>query len=160
MSIHLAKEHGKPALHRRRQLLSVLNAAATLTGLEHAHGVLQVVLLGKKHMAELNQSFLNHQGPTDVLTFDLRQTAKLTATDACPVIAEIDVCPEVAADFANAHGGNASRELVLYIVHGMLHLCGHDDLTSKDRRAMRGAEKQTMAALAQRFSLDDFICPQ
>lgn len=161
MSISLAKEAGRPALRRRRQLLTVLKAAATLAGLEHEHGVIAVCLLGKKHMAELNEAFLNHHGPTDVLTFDLRQDARLappaSTGDDEPVIAEIDVCPAVAVEYVDAHGGNPSRELVLYIVHGMLHLSGEDDQTPAARRAMRAAEKRVMDALSQRFDLERFF---
>ena len=157
MSISLAKEAGQPVLRRRRQLLTVLKAAAELAGLEHAHGVVAVCLLGTKHMAALNEAFLNHHGPTDVLTFDLRQDARPAAGDGEPVIAEIDVCPAVAVEYANAHGGSPSRELVLYIVHGMLHLAGEDDLTPSARRAMRAAEKRVMDALSQRFDLERFI---
>ena len=161
MSISLAKEAGRPALRRRRQLLTVLKAAATLAGLEHEHGVIAVCLLGKKHMAELNEAFLNHHGPTDVLTFDLRQDARPSAPaitdDDELVIAEIDVCPAVAVEYVGAHGGNPSRELVLYIVHGMLHLSGEDDQTSAARRAMRAAEKRVMDALSQRFDLERFF---
>jgi len=161
MSISLAKEAGRPALRHRQQLLTVLKAAATLAGLEHEYGVIAVCLLGKKHMAELNEAFLNHHGPTDVLTFDLRQDARPSAPaitdDDELVIAEIDVCPAVAVEYVGAHGGNPSRELVLYIVHGMLHLSGEDDQTPAARRAMRAAEKRVMDALSQRFDLERFF---
>jgi len=110
-------------------------------------------------MAELNEAFLNHHGPTDVLTFDLRDNAQSGARpgDDVQVIAEIDVCPAVAVDYATAHGGSPSRELVLYIVHGMLHLSGEDDQSPAARRAMRAAEKRVMDALTQRFDLEHFI---
>lgn len=158
MKISLAKEAGQPVLRRRRQLLTVLKAAAELVGLGHERGLIEVCLLGKKRMAELNESFLSHQGPTDVLSFDLRQDARRKSDDDSEtVIAEIDVCPAVAVEYANAHGGCPSRELVLYIVHGMLHLAGEDDLTPSARRAMRAAEKRVMGALSQRFDLERFI---
>jgi probable rRNA maturation factor len=157
MSIRLAKTPCPPALRRRRQLLQVLASAAELCGLQHEDGVLQVCLLSKKRMAELNELFLGHQGPTDVLSFDLRQDARSLPGDEPPVIAEIDVCPAVALEYAAEHGGSPSRELVLYIVHGMLHLVGEDDQTRGARRAMRAAEKRVMDALGQRYDLEAFI---
>ena len=161
MSISLAKEAGRPALRRRRQLLTVLKAAATLAGLEHECGVIAVCLLGKKHMAELNEAFLNHHGPTDVLTFDLRQDARPSAPaitdDDELVIAEIDVCPAVAVEYVGAHGGNPSRELVLYIVHGMLHLTDYDDLEPESQQRMRAAENRVMTALQKKFNLTEFF---
>ena len=102
-------------------------------------------------MAELNERHLQHHGSTDVLTFDLRN--ETISIDDDPqdenVTAEIYICPEVAVQYATEHQLDPSRELLLYAVHGMLHLAGYDDIEDDDRAKMRQAEARVMNKLEE-----------
>ena len=154
MKVRLSKERGSCPLHCRERLKRVLDYAQELAGLGACQGTLNVIVTSKATMQAMKWDFLRHEGATDVLTFDLReQNLPCEEEDA----AEIYVCPEVAFDFSNQFGTTPSYELVLYMVHGMLHLAGEDDLDETARKSMRGAEARVMEALKKRHSLEGFI---
>src|SRR5215472_11378625 len=79
----------------------------------------------------LNQRYLQHDEPTDVLSFPLSdaKAAKLSG--------ELVIGVEVALEQATQRGHDVQVELALYVIHGLLHLCGYDDHDDDDRRAMR-----------------------
>ena len=98
-----------------------------------------VVLVDDPTLAELHGRFLGDPSPTDVMSFDL-------GDDGGPV-GELYVSVDRAAAVAAARGVRVERELALYLVHGALHLCGHDDHEDDDRAAMRAAERAVLASL-------------
>ena len=120
------------------------------------HDTLDIVLVDSPTISEINETFLHHQGSTDVITFDYRDETTLPQEEN-PVSGEIFVCLEVANDAAARHGTTFSEEVVLYCAHGMLHLAGLDDHSAADRAKMRSAEARVMAALRQRFVLTDLF---
>ena len=155
MTPKLNKARHSPPLRHRDRLAAILRMACELTGLNEAPGILQFVLLGQDDIIHMNQTFLGHEGATDVITFDLRPTDRQPEEDE--VCGEIYVCPEVAVAAAAKYGTTPSRELVLYLVHGMLHLSGYDDIEPEDIPNMRAAEARVLAALEKRHSLEGFI---
>lgn len=155
MKAKLVKQRGTLPLSNRSRLLRIMSLALKLTGLDKEPGILQVILTETSTMAELNKSFLNHEGKTDVLTFDLRDENEHYTDEDC--VAEVYVCPEVACEFAEKFGTTPSHELVLYIVHGMLHLSGEDDMDDEARKSMRSAESRVLSALSEVYSLEGFI---
>lgn len=94
---------------------------------------LDVVFLDDLRMAEVNWRHLRHRGPTDVLTFDYGYGS-----------AEILISLDVAARQARHHRQTFRDELTLYLVHGMLHLAGFNDQTSKQRLRMREEERRLL----------------
>ena len=61
------------------------------------------------------------------------------------ILGDIFVCPKTAIDYAAKSGQDPYLEVrMLYIVHGLLHLMGYDDIESQDRKRMRAAEKRHM----------------
>ncbi len=159
MNIRLIKQRGVMPLKCRARLVRVLKLAQELAGLGEETGTLNLILTPSDVMATMNEAYLGHEGRTDVLTFDLRDTevAHLQVDDAEECVAEVYVCPDVAVEYSAKFGTTPSRELVLYLVHGMLHLAGEDDLEEEARLSMRKAENRVMTALAERFSLEGFI---
>ncbi len=159
MNIRLIKQRGVMPLKFRARLLRVLKLAQELAGLGEETGTLNLILTPSDVMATMNETYLGHEGRTDVLTFDLRDTevAHLQADEVEECVAEVYVCPDVAVEYSAKFGTTPSRELVLYMVHGMLHLAGEDDLEEEARLSMRKAENRVMTALAERFSLEGFI---
>jgi probable rRNA maturation factor len=87
----------------------------------------------------LNRQFLEHDYPTDVLSFALSEPPRLEGE----IVASIDTAVREAA----AAGWSAAEELLLYVVHGALHIVGHDDHDSDDAAAMRAAEQSVLARL-------------
>jgi probable rRNA maturation factor len=89
----------------------------------------------------LNLRYLKHDEPTDVLSFPLSEpgTKKLSG--------ELVIGAEVALVRAREHGHDVQAELGLYVIHGLLHLCGFDDHEDADARAMRERERHYLARL-------------
>ncbi len=159
MEITLYKSRGGLPLKNRARFIRMLREAQEVCGLGGEQGTLQVILLPSQKMAEMNWAHLKHEGATDVLTFDLRDEA-LPVCDPQDVVAEIYVCPEVAVEYASAHGLDASRELSLYAIHGMIHLTGQDDIADDDRAEMRRKEAAAFAELEKKgVRFDGFIQP-
>jgi probable rRNA maturation factor len=96
---------------------------------------LSLALVGDKKMADLHLQFLGIPGPTDVLTFPLELDKK-----GRPVSGEVVICVPEARRRCAENGGNLPRELLLYSLHGLLHLCGHDDRTSRGFQRMHRKE--------------------
>lgn len=94
-------------------------------------------------MTALNESFVNHEGPTDVITFDFRDEYNIYEDEEVSA-GEIYVCPAVAADRAAEFNNDFDSELMLYIIHGFLHLFGYDDKTDEDQTDMTHAENRSM----------------
>lgn len=108
--------------------------------LEHAGRLdlhVSLLLTDDAEIARLHAKFLDDPTPTDVISFDLDGQA------------EIVVSVETAKRTANSHGHSLRAEVALYVVHGLLHVCGFDDIAPRDRARMRAAER----AVLQRLSL-------
>lgn len=100
-------------------------------------------------MTRLNETFLHHQGSTDVLAFDYTEggcTQRL--------IGEIFVCAAEAGLQALRFRTTWQSELVRYVVHGVLHLLGHDDHSPANRRKMKQLENHLLKVLTRRFDLN------
>ena len=112
------------------------------------HGVLEEASVQKAHVSvvvvddptihDLNRRFLDHDYPTDVLSFQL-------APGPRNLEGEVIVSADTARSSAQRFGWSAWGELLLYVVHGTLHLVGYDDDTSKHQAAMRAQEQAHLA---------------
>ena len=121
---------------------------------------LSLVFLPDRAMAELNESSLNHQGPTDVICFDLRASEpRMPKGEEFDTDVEIYVCPDVARREAEKRALPYAREVVLYVVHGLLHAAGEDDLVPAKKRRMRRREKQLLAILEKEFQFESVFGP-
>jgi probable rRNA maturation factor len=87
----------------------------------------------------LNRDYLGHDWPTDVISFPL------SALDEPVLTGEVVVSAEMACAQARAIGVEPYEELALYIVHGLLHLCGFDDHDGADAQRMRQREGELLA---------------
>ena len=90
-------------------------------------------------IAGLNKRFLNHEGPTDVITFPYSRGKKLEGE----VVIGVEMAQREAAD----RGHDVNTELCLYVIHGTLHLCGYDDRTKRDASEMRKKERAYLKQL-------------
>jgi len=92
----------------------------------------------KKLITELHREFFQDPTPTDCISFPVDDEH----------LGEIFVCPKVALEYARKKGLDPWRETILYLVHGILHLIGYDDLTAPKKRRMRVMEKKCMTHLS------------
>jgi probable rRNA maturation factor len=89
----------------------------------------------------LNREHLDHDWPTDVISFVFENEAGQVDGE---IIASIDTAARVAQQAA----WPTEDELLLYVIHGLLHLAGLDDINPEDRVKMRQAERECLIALA------------
>lgn len=125
---------------------------------------LSVIFVAEADIAELNESFLGKPGPTDVLSFpidaadlDLAPTtggatrgpdrAPLDPSDLPMLLGDVVICPKVAAEQAPTHAGNLDDELALLVVHGILHVLGHDHAEPDETAVMRRRELELLEQL-------------
>ena len=85
-------------------------------------------------MAKVHAEFLGDPAPTDVMTF---------------AHGEILISAETAAREAQAHGEPLERELIRYVVHGLLHLNGHEDKAPEQAAAMWAAQEKVVGELSR-----------
>ena len=150
-----------------RRLTQIADAFLAELGIERAE--LGVYLVAIPEITRLNEQFLRHQGSTDVIAFDYSDrggqcfvtapTDKVMPKRCPPVHGEIFICVDEAVRQARQFRTSWESELVRYLVHGVLHLLGHDDSHAGARRKMKGEEDRLLRVLSQRFSLAQLARP-
>ena len=93
-------------------------------------GQLNIVFVTDKRIRALNKKYLNRDRATDVLAFDMRQGCLPKGAEA--FFGDVVISAETALGNARRFGTSAEKEIVLYLIHGLLHLLGYTD--SKDSR--------------------------
>ncbi len=91
---------------------------------------------------QLNREHLEHDWPTDVISFVFEVDPSKTHIEG-EIIASMDTAVRMSPEA----GWSPEDELLLYIVHGLLHLAGLDDIQPEDQLAMRAAERECLLAL-------------
>jgi probable rRNA maturation factor len=137
LTLTITATTGKP--HARR-LARLLRKAHSL--LKTRVQELSVAIVGDKQMADLHESFMGIRGPTDVLTFELDHDPKGHVTAG-----EVVVNLHEAARAARDHRVPVADELLLYALHGLLHLSGYDDTTKNAYTKMHRKEDEILTAL-------------
>jgi probable rRNA maturation factor len=105
-------------------------ARATLLGEGIADTELSISLVTEEEIAELHRRYLREEGPTDVLSFPLDEEA---GEDGVRMLGDVVIAPAVAA---RNNPEDPASELRLLLVHGILHLLGHDHTERADRESM------------------------
>lgn len=125
--------------------------AARLAGLPDAFDwELAVRFVGDRAMAQANEEFVGHEGTTDVITFSYFDDPDSLFPGEAAV--ELIICVDAALrEGASRSDSSYSREMVLYLVHGLLHSAGEDDLSPGPRRRMRRREREVLAVLETEF---------
>lgn len=114
---------------------------AVLEGEKEGDYEISLAFVDNPTIHALNKRYLNHDEPTDVLSFPLSDPG------AKKLSGELVIGVEVAQQQAAEHGHDVQAELALYIIHGLLHLCGYDDKTDAAAKEMRARERHYLAAL-------------
>jgi probable rRNA maturation factor len=105
-----------------------------------AHGELTLTFVDRAEIAALNAEHLGKDGPTDVLSFPLDADDETPQPGVPVLLGDVVVCPAVAADQASAHAGTVDDEVALLVVHGVLHVLGHDHADPAEGSRMRERE--------------------
>lgn len=113
-----------------------------------------VVLVDVDVMTELNREHMGGDGPTDVLSFPIDDTPADGPAGSPRLVGDIVVCLDVAAANAPTHAGTLNDELALLLVHGTLHLLGHDHASDAERDEMWALERRLLGDLWGAFPRD------
>ena len=122
---------------------------------------LSVLFVGETEMAELNEQYMGKDGVTDVLAFplDAHEVTQIAVPsgsargpDRSPVdpgdvpllLGDVVICPGVAKQQAPSHAGTLEDEIALLLVHGVLHVLGHDHAEADEATAMRAVERRLL----------------
>ena len=116
----------------------VRNAAVAALRAERVKdAMLSITFVGRATISRLNRRYLGHHGATDVISFGLGRAGRRG-----PVVGDVYTCAEVARDNAKRQGISAGEELLRLVIHGTLHVLGHDHPVGSKRTASRMWRKQ------------------
>jgi probable rRNA maturation factor len=152
--VSVANRHPRLRFNRQDviQLISLLDANVSTLGRSKSGipaGELSIVFLTDEAIARLHGAFLYDPTTTDVITFE--------GNPALGTAGEICISADTARAYAKAHGHKFSTELALYVIHGWLHLAGHDDLVPAKKRVMRRAEARALQLLERADAMPWFV---
>ncbi len=98
---------------------------------------LSIYFVTSPEISKLHKEFFNDPSPTDCISFPLDSS----------YLGDIFICPKAALDYDPK---NPYQEILLYLIHGLLHLLGYDDIEPLPRRKMRKMEKKCMDHLKRK----------
>jgi probable rRNA maturation factor len=111
----------------------VLQIARQTLAAEHVrHAMLSITFVTRRMIARLNSEHLGHRGATDVISFGFDRGASRG-----PVVGDIYISPEVARENARRHGEGVRTELSRLVIHGVLHVLGHEHPEGAERESSR-----------------------
>lgn len=103
---------------------------------------LSIAFVDDEHMRALHNQYMGIDSPTDVLTFELDHDPRGKVLSG-----EVVICVPEARRQAKLRGTRAQDELLLYALHGMLHLCGFDDRTATGFKRMHAMEDRILTQI-------------
>ena len=98
-----------------------------------------IAIVTSRRIAALNRRYRQHAGATDVLSFDL-------SVPGAGMMVQVIVCADVAVREARSRRTGPQRELMLYIIHGLLHVMGYDDTTPQAAEKMYARQEELLEA--------------
>lgn len=133
--------------HQQDLAISSLSVEATVSAVVSFEGKcydsVSVVFVSEEESATLHLQHFDDPSPTDCMSFPM----DFEETVGHRVLGDVIVCPKVACDYVAEHGGDSYEETTLYLIHGLLHLMGYDDIDERDRVKMRAAERRHLEHL-------------
>jgi probable rRNA maturation factor len=109
---------------------------------------ISIALVDQAAIHAINLEHLGHDWPTDVISFNLSEPGESA------LAGEVVVSAEMAAVTAGNLGVEPDDELALYVVHGLLHICGYDDQSETDAAAMRRREDELLRTVGRSSPYD------
>ena len=125
VAVHVAVEGVRIPVARAR--VAAL-AEGVLTRERVRNALLSIAFVTDGRIAALNREHLDHSGPTDVISFGFARVGSRGA-----VVGDVYIAPGVARRNARAHGRGVREELLRLVVHGVLHVLGHDHPEDESR---------------------------
>jgi len=130
---------------------TVLSCEGTTADLVEIH------FMSDSEMRHYHDVHFQDPSSTDCISFPIDSEQ---IDDGPRVLGDILVCPKTALTYIQQHGGSFQNEFALYIVHGLLHLLGYDDIDDEQKKSMRSAEQRSLDAFSAKFPNKAWICLQ
>ena len=113
----------------------------------HPQAELSILLVDEAAMAELHQRFMDQPGPTDVMSFpmDELRAPELGQSPPRGTLGDIVICPQFTSAQAPENGREPAEEIQYLLIHGLLHLLGHDHADAGERAVMFGLNDRFIA---------------
>lgn len=113
----------------------------------HPQAELSILLVDEAAMAELHQRFMDQPGPTDVMSFpmDELRAPELGQPPPRGTLGDIVICPQFTSAQAPENGREPAEEIQYLLIHGLLHLLGHDHADAGERTVMFGLNDRIIA---------------
>jgi probable rRNA maturation factor len=121
--------------------------ATAVLAAEGCAGELTLTFVDRDEIRSLNSEHIGIDTTTDVLSFPLDAGTDDGVADVPVLLGDVVVCPGVAAANAPQHAGTIDDELALLVVHGILHVLGHDHAEREDTSIMRSRELDLLERL-------------
>lgn len=118
-------------------------AEEILRFLDIACDEIAIHFVGKRKIQSLHKQFFDDPTLTDCITLPYDRAP----TGGYWFLGEIFICPYTAIEYVGNSKDQVYTEVTLYLIHGVLHLLGYDDITGPDRKKMRRAEARLMKHL-------------
>lgn len=118
----------------------------TLKEEEKEFDEVSIYLVDTKEISELHARYFNDPSVTDCISFPMDKHNE----KGYRMLGDVFVCPQTALNYCKKNSGDPYKELSLYIIHGILHLLGYNDIDDKDRKIMRFAEKRILTLLEKK----------
>ncbi len=104
-----------------------------------------IYLVDTLTICQLHEQFFDDPSPTDCISFPMDEKV---GKEVYPrILGEVFICPSTAIAYANDHKVDPYKEATLYLIHGLLHLMGYDDLEEQDILLIRQAEERHLQNL-------------
>lgn len=110
-------------------------------------GSISLAIVDDPTIHQLNKQYLQHDYPTDVLSFVLERESPM-------LDGEVIVSADTAASDAETYGWKTNDELLLYVIHGTLHLVGFNDKTPEDQSEMHEQEAKYLLKFGLQHRID------
>ncbi len=114
----------------------------------HPEAELSIVLVDEDTMSAYHERFMGEPGPTDVLSFPMDELRAPEPDEEPPLglLGDIVLCPKVTAAQAASMGRTPEEEADYLLIHGLLHLLGHDHAEPDEKKVMFDLNDKIIAA--------------
>lgn len=114
----------------------------------HRLADLSVLLVDEETMSDYHERFMDLPGPTDVMSFPMDELRAPREDEDPPMglLGDIVLCPQVTAQQAAENGREPDAEAEYLLIHGLLHLLGHDHAEPEEKAVMFSLNDKIIAA--------------
>ena len=130
----------------KKKIVRLAKQILQIKGLRNTE--LSVAFVSRNKIRGLNKRFLHQDRSTDVLAFGMPQTK---TPCPCPkLLGDVVICPETAAINSRIYRTATAEEIILYLIHGILHLLGYDDRRPSSAGAMQREQRRILQLLVKK----------